>query len=173
MMNTETTLDKNTEKRKAFKQLGYSALDTVEITQGLNVLLANYHVHYQKLRNYHWNVKGNDFFDLHNTFEELYTEAIANIDAIAERVRVFGQTPMSTLKEYLEASEITETGTDLSPEDMVKEVLHDIRILLSCMMDITEVAAESGDNGTDDMLTGYIRDLEKKHWMLHAWLQQK
>lgn len=40
----------------------------------LNVLLADYHVYYQKLRNFHWNVLGENFFDLHNRFEEMYND---------------------------------------------------------------------------------------------------
>ncbi len=134
-----------------FKKLGFSALDTIEITQGLNQLLANYHVHYQKLRNFHWNVKGNDFFKLHEKFEELYDEARLRIDEIAERIRVFGQTPMSTMGEYIENAEIKEIRKELVAREMVVEVLFDIRILLSDMHSVVKTAQENEDTGTEDI----------------------
>ena len=137
--------------------------------KALNDLLANYHVHYQKLRNYHWNVKGPDFFDIHEKFEEQYNEAKLNIDEIAERVRVFGYTPMSTLKEYLDSSEIKETSTDLSGLEMVTEILNDFEILLSYLVDAADAALEIGDVGTQTIINGFIRGIEKKHWMFTAF----
>ena len=112
------------------RDLGPADRPGLPCTRALNALLANYAIHYQKLRNYHWNVKGSDFFDLHEQFESQYTEAIKNIDDIAERIRIFGETPMSTLKDYIETSEIKETGTNLTSELMVRELLSDYRILL-------------------------------------------
>src|ERR1041384_7583830 len=91
----QTQLDTKMAKSKPVK-LGWTAKETDKISKALNDLLANYSVHYQKLRNYHWNVKGSDFFDLHIEFEQQYTEAQQNIDDIAERIRVFSKTPVST-----------------------------------------------------------------------------
>lgn len=104
IMNTQDTVHeevKSKKKLRAYKKLGFTTQETADIVEPLNLLLANYHVHYQKLRNYHWNVKGPDFFDIHEQFEMQYNEAKLNIDDVAERIRVFGYTPMSTLKEYL------------------------------------------------------------------------
>ncbi|NNC94384.1 MAG: DNA starvation/stationary phase protection protein [Chitinophagales bacterium] len=158
--------------KRIYKNLGYTGMETLSIISSLNTLISNYHVHYQKMRNFHWNVKGNDFFELHEIFEELYDMAKLNIDELAERVRVFGQTPVSTLKEYLEASEIKEVGTDLSGEMMVKETLHDFETLLSMMVDVADAAIEIGDVGTEDMINTYIKNLEKRHWMFTAWLNE-
>lgn len=172
MITTEKTGIRSGKKNN-FKKLGFSALDTIEITQGLNQLLANYSVHYQKLRNFHWNVKGNDFFKLHEKFEELYDEAREHIDEIAERIRVFGQTPMSTMGEYLEEAEIKEIRKELTAKEMVVETLLDMRILLSDMHGVVQTAQETDDTGTEDLLTSYIQQLEKHHWMLSAWLNEK
>ena len=84
---------------RTFAKLGFSHLETAEIVLNLNKLLANYHVHYQKLRNFHWNVEGPEFFELHQKFEEQYNEVKVNIDDIAERIRIFDKKPMSTLSE--------------------------------------------------------------------------
>ncbi len=155
---------------KTHKKIGFTSLDTVEIVTSMNKVLANYHVFYQKLRNFHWNVKGADFFDLHDKFEELYTSAVTNIDEIAERIRVFGQTPMSTLKEYLKVSEIQESGYDLTSIEMVMEVLNDIEILDRYFVDVAEIAEEIGDVATTDLINTMLKNIEKEHWMLSAWL---
>ncbi|HYF68331.1 MAG TPA: DNA starvation/stationary phase protection protein [Ohtaekwangia sp.] len=165
----QTQLDNRMAKAKPVK-LGWTSEETEIIARVLNQLLANYSVHYQKLRNYHWNVKGSDFFDLHEQFESQYNEARDNIDAIAERIRVFGKTPMSTMKEYLETSEIKETGTDLASDIMVREVLSDYRILLEYMFTVVDAAADQGDSGTEEMVKVFINRLEKHHWMLSSFM---
>jgi len=154
---------------KTYKKLGFDSEETKDVVENLNKLLANLHVHYQKLRNYHWNVEGPDFFDIHETFEEEYNEVKLEIDEVAERIRVFGKTPYSTLVKYLEVSEIKETGTDLSADEMVKEILKDFEVLLSFMVDSIEAAEKIGDISTDDLITGFMKRREKKHWMLTAF----
>jgi starvation-inducible DNA-binding protein len=165
----QTQLDNRMAKAKPVK-LGWSAEESEKITNVLNQLLANYSVHYQKLRNYHWNVKGPDFFDLHERFEEQYNEARENIDKIAERIRVFSQTPFSTMQDYLKESEIIETGPDLPSDLMVREILSDFRILLEHMFAVVDVASDLGDSGTEDMVKSFIHDIEKHHWMLTAFM---
>jgi starvation-inducible DNA-binding protein len=151
-------------------KLGWTTGETEEITKSLNNLLANYAIHFQRLRNYHWNVKGSDFFDLHEQFEAQYTEATQNIDDIAERIRIFGKTPLSTMQEYLEFAELKETGSELSAELMVRELLSDYRILLQHMFMVVEVAVEHEDSGTEEMVKRFINSTEKHHWMLSAFM---
>ena len=165
----QTQLDNRMAKAKPTK-LGWTTEEIQNISAALNQLLANYSVHYQKLRNYHWNVKGNDFFDLHMEFESQYTEALKNIDEIAERIRIFQETPVSTLKEYLEMSAIKETTPSLNAELMVREILSDYRILLEHMFAVVDTAVEQRDAGTEKMVKGFIHNIEKHHWMLSAFL---
>lgn len=160
----------NAEKR-VFKKLGYNKEESEHIVNSLNQLLANYHVHYQKLRNFHWNVTGGDFFDLHKKFEELYNEAFANIDLTAERIRVFGMTPLSLMKDYLEHSHIKEVGTDLDSKAMVTEIIKDFEILVDNMNECAENVAELGDTATEDMLISFIKTIESNHWMLSSFLK--
>ncbi len=161
----------NTTEKRVFKKLGYNKDESEKIVESLNKLLANYHVHYQKLRNFHWNVTGGDFFDLHEKFEELYNEAFENIDLIAERIRVFGMTPLSLIKEYLEYAEIKEVGTDLPSDEMVKEVLRDFEVLAENMNDVAEKVADLGDSATEDMLIAMIKSIELHHWMFTSFLK--
>lgn len=157
---------------KEYKRLGFDSEESEKVVNNLNLLLANLHVHYQKLRNYHWNVTGGEFFDIHEKTEAEYTEVLGEIDEIAERIRVFGATPISTLKEYLEISEIKETGTDLSSKEIIEEILEDFEILFSFMVDAVESAREIGDISTDDLVTGFMRRREKMHWMLNAFIKE-
>jgi starvation-inducible DNA-binding protein len=165
----QTQIDNRMAKSKPVK-LGWSTEEIDNISRVLNELLANYSVHYQKLRNFHWNVKGSDFFDLHERFEQQYNEARENIDEIAERIRVFGKTPLSNMQDYLNTSEIKESGSDLPSDLMVREVLSDFRILLEYMFTVVDVAIEQGDSGTEEMVKKFIHDIEKHHWMMTAFL---
>lgn len=80
----------NTSPKKTYRKLGFTYLETAEIVVHLKELIANYIVHYHKLRNFHWNVDGADFFELHQEFENEYNVVKENIDVLAERIRVFG-----------------------------------------------------------------------------------
>jgi starvation-inducible DNA-binding protein len=165
----QTQLDNRMAKAKPVK-LGWTTEEIEKISQVLNALLANYSVHYQKLRNYHWNVKGHDFFDLHEQFEVQYNEARDNIDQVAERIRVFGQTPLSTMKDYLDQAEIKETTTDLQSDIMVREILSDYRILLDSMFAVVDTAVAHGDSGTEEMVKKFINAVEKHHWMMSSFM---
>lgn len=135
----------------------------------MNQLLCNYHVYYQNLRNFHWNVKGNSFFELHAKFEELYDEARLNIDEIAERVLTLRARPISNMSEYLTESNIKEAGNIESDKEMVKVVINDhFDHLISKLRKAIEAAGEVEDEGTLDILGGYLSGLEKNSWMLAA-----
>ncbi len=159
----------NTEESK---QLGYSKLQTAELVSALNKLLANYSIHYQKLRNFHWNVTGADFFDIHEQFEKQYNYAKVAIDDIAERIRVFGQTPLSRMADYLEVADIKEAPTDLTAMAMVREIIEDYETLLEHMFHAIDKAIENGDSGTEDMVKGFVKVTEKNHWMMTAFSQK-
>lgn len=162
-----TTLRKKTTDNDI--QIVRDRKETEKIVSALNQLLANYSVHYQKLRNYHWNVKGENFFDLHEQFELQYNEAKMNIDEIAERIRVYDMTPFSTMEDYLRFSEIQETGPEIPSEKMVQEVLGDFKILLKHMNKVVEAADIGADSGTEEMIKRFIKRTEKHHWMLSAF----
>jgi len=135
----------------------------------LNVLLADYHVYYQKLRSKHWNIIGKNFFDLHEKFEELYNDAKVKIHEIAERILTLRYHPMSKLEDYLKTSSIPEEAPLKSDQKMVDETLNDHKLLLKQMGKVIEKAEAISDEGTIDLIGAYIRELEKSSWMLNAW----
>ncbi|WP_378175432.1 Dps family protein [Aquimarina sp. SS2-1] len=155
--------------QKAYKKLGFTYLETAEIVVALNQLLSNYIVHYHKLRIFHWNVEGGDFFELHEQFEIEYNEVKVQIDTVAERIRVFGLKPKHTLKEHLKLSRIQEVERELTPISMVQEILKDFQILHDALLDVMNAALEAGDSATEEIATQFMRRLEKRHWMFTAW----
>ncbi|MEZ5007846.1 MAG: DNA starvation/stationary phase protection protein [Chitinophagales bacterium] len=157
---------------KVYKRLGFTHMETAELVTTLNKLLSNYQVHYQKLRKFHWNVEGQDFFELHEVFEEEYNSVKENIDDVAERIRVFGKFPIATMAGYLNVSEIVEVEKDMTSMEMVKEILNDFEILLTSMVEVIDAAKKIGDSGTYDLISGFIKRIEQRHWMLTAWSKE-
>ncbi len=144
----------------------------IPVVVELNTLLANYHIYYQKLRNFHWNVLGENFFELHNKFEDLYSDARLKIDEIAERILTLRYHPMSKFSDYLEISNIKESTPLQSDRDMVTELIGDHKILLEQMSKVLSKAETASDEGTIDLIGSYIRSLEKSSWMLDAWTKK-
>ncbi|WP_109298739.1 Dps family protein [Aquimarina sp. AU474] len=138
----------------------------------LNVLLADYHMHYQKLRNFHWNITGPHFFELHLKFEELYEDAKLKIDEIAERILTLRGKPLSNFSSYLSASNIKESDNTLVDHQMVSAILGDHQALLAQLKKVNIEAEELKDDGTLDITGTYIGELEKTSWMLNAWNQR-
>ncbi|WP_019241764.1 MULTISPECIES: Dps family protein [Bacillus] len=136
----------------------------------MNQQLTNWTVLYTKLHNYHWYVKGANFFTLHVKFEEFYTETATYIDEIAERLLTIGGQPVATLKETLEVATIKEANGGESADDMVKIILQDFTTLTKDIEQLLEVAEEAKDEETADLFLGIKATLEKHIWMLQAYL---
>lgn len=152
------------------EEIGLEEVKVKPIVDHLNDLLANYHIHYQKLRGCHWNVKGKSFFTLHEKFEELYTNAIATIDELAERILTLGKAPISTYKTYLEVSKIQEINTEgVEDVQLVSAILDDFSALIEIEREIMELTSQSGDDGTNDMINKFMQFKEKNTWMLRAF----
>ena len=149
--------------------LGLDEKKTAKTVEELNILLADYHLYYQKLRNFHWNVIGKNFFDLHEKFEELYDDAKLKVDEIAERILTLRYQPVSNLSDYLKSASVKESKSDLSDSQMIKALLDDHGTILKQLRKVADVADKGGDEGTIDLIGGYIRELEKTSWMLDAW----
>ncbi len=135
----------------------------------LNILLADFHLYYQKLRNFHWNIVGKSFFDLHLKFEEMYDDTKLKVDEIAERILTLRYQPISNLSEYLKISNIKESKSSLSDVQMIDTLIDDHELLLKQMRKVVAAADAAKDEGTIDLIGGYIRELEKTTWMLDAW----
>lgn len=151
-------------------RIGIEVTKAQELSKELNGLLANYQVYYQNLRGFHWNIKGSQFFELHLKFEELYTDAQTSIDEIAERILTLGETPMHSFEDYIATSSIEAKRNITDAEGTVGNVLAGLSVLLEKERSILELATTAGDEGTNDLMTGYIAAQEKIVWMLSAFL---
>lgn len=138
----------------------------------LNTLLANYTVYHQKLLRFHWNVRGENFFELHEVFEKLYQSPALKIDAIAERIQTLKYRPLSMLHQYLEKATIKEKDTFRNDREMVQEVLEDQSILIKNLKDAIQVAKITEDDATIYLLSSFLLELEKNSWMLYTWLSK-
>ncbi len=136
----------------------------------LNKQLADWNVLYVKLHNYHWYVKGGDFFTLHAKFEELYNEASIHIDELAERVLIIGGKPLATMREYLDTSRINEANKLVKAEEMVQDLIHDYQYLIEELKDGMDITGYENDSVTHDMLLAIREQLSKHVWMLKAFL---
>ena len=142
----------------------------MEKVEALNKLLANHDIHYQRLRNFHWNVKGPLFYTLHQAFEDMYTKAALNVDTIAERILALGERPFSTYREFLKNSDFDETSNHLNAKRMVKAIIEDLDGLISQENKYHEVA--EGDEATLNLLDNLIDTQEQDRWMLKAFLDE-
>ncbi|MNM75812.1 General stress protein 20U [compost metagenome] len=140
------------------------------LEQKINLQIANWTVLYTRLHQFHWYVKGPNFFTLHEKFEELYTEAARYMDELAERLLAIGGKPVATLKETLAIATIQETEGMLPAEQMVDAVIEDFRLVVTQLKEGIHTAEEAGDEASADLLLGIQTALDKHIWMLSAYM---
>ena len=152
--------------------LGLPKEQTLVIIENLNTLLANFQVYYQNLRGLHWNIRGKRFFDLHVKFEELYNDSQLKIDMIAERVLTLGGVPLHTFEDYLAHNSLV-IGKHISKDDIaVQLIVKSLSDLLVIERKILHLSDAITDEGTNSMMSDFIKEQEKTIWMMNAWLEE-
>lgn len=141
-----------------------------QVVKILNEQLSDWNLLFVKLHNYHWNVKGSDFFTLHEKFEALYNEAAVHIDEIAERVLALGVVPAGSLKEYLELSTLEEATGKENSREMVEQIVADFKVIVASAKKGIEIAGDADDETSVDLFTGIHVALEKHIWLFTAFL---
>ncbi|WP_127496302.1 Dps family protein [Paenibacillus glycanilyticus] len=142
---------------------------TKTVQQHLNRQIANWSVLYTKLHNYHWYVKGSQFFTLHVKFQELYEEAALHVDEIAERLLAVKGQPIATMSDHLKESTLKEASGKETAEQMVDQLIKDFSLVIDELKEGMGEAEEAGDETTADMLLAIHTKLEKHVWMLSAF----
>lgn len=152
--------------------IGISDDDRQRVVAILNTVLADEFLLYTKTRNFHWNVTGPQFNDLHKFFEAQYEALDDTIDEVAERARALGGRAHGTLEEFRTGARLGEKpGTVPAARDMLAILLADHEALIrSLREDIATVNDRHRDVGTADFLTGLLEAHEKAAWMLRAFL---
>ena len=152
--------------------IGLDTKKSEKLAEKLNMLLANYSIFYQNTRGYHWNIQGEKFFELHLKFEELYNSLQLKIDEVAERILTLGYAPRHRYSEYLKTAMIPESTEVNDGMKAVGNVLYALKTLLELQREILELSANANDEGTNALMSDYIREQEKLVWMYSAFLGQ-
>ncbi len=155
---------------KKFNYIGLDQKESKELAKELNDLLANYSIFYQNLRGFHWNIKGEKFFELHIKFEELYNDLIIKIDELAERILTLGFAPEHRYSVYIALSDIKEVNKTSNGIENVKEILESLKILIKKQRNLLEISDKMEDEGTNALMSDYIREQEKLVWMYAAFM---
>lgn len=154
--------------------IGLTDTQRAGVNQILSTLLADEHVLYLKTRNYHWNVTGPQFNDLHKFFEGQYDQIEETIDDIAERIRALGGHAPATMAEFLNLARIKEApGEKPNARSMLMNLSADHEtIIRNLRTDLVSCGEKYGDAGTNDFLTGLMESHEKMAWMLRAFVAE-
>ena len=137
------------------------------ILNSLNTFLSDLNVFYRKLQNYHWNIKGKDFFVIHSKLEEYYNEINSEIDEVAEHILTLGGQPLGTLKDYMNETKITEAENKKVDSNLVfSEITKDFSTLLQDVVEIKTKADENKEYKTSALMDSFVESYSKKLWML-------
>ncbi len=151
-------------------KIGLDKADSKVVVEKLNELLANYSVFYQNVRGYHWNIKGENFFELHQKFEELYDNLFSKIDEIAERILTLGSVPNHAFSAYYKLSEIEDSDYVSDGVTAIKQILDSLKVVIKLQREILDISDDADDEGTNAIMSDYIREQEKLYWMYSAYV---
>lgn len=157
---------------KTINQIGLDEAKSKALAEGLNQLLADYMIFYQNTRGLHWNIKGEKFFELHLKFEELYTNLLLKVDEIAERILTLGGTPLHTFDDYQKTTQIKSIKNISDGNSGITNVLDSFKTIIIKQRDLLNLAAETDDEGTNALMSDYIREQEKLVWMYSSFLNR-
>lgn len=152
--------------------IGLDTAKTQNLADVLNDLLSNYQIFYMNVRGYHWNIKGENFFELHVKFEELYNDLLLKIDEIAERVLTLGHRPAHAYSTYIEKSDVPERKDVSDGKEAVGNIVESFAKLIAKQREILATAGDAHDEGTVALMSDYISQQEKTVWMYRSYLGQ-
>lgn len=150
--------------------IGLDTAKSEALAAELNKLLSTYQILYMNVRGFHWNIRGNQFFELHLKFEEIYNDLLLKVDELAERILTLGAVPEHSFSRYLTLSSVSEVQGVHDGRACIESLLAGFRELLVAQRAISAKAGEAGDEGTASILSDYIQQQEKLVWMLRAYL---
>ncbi|PML80076.1 Dps family protein [Enterovibrio norvegicus] len=148
--------------------IGINEQDRLAIAQGLKHLLADSYTLYLQTHNFHWNVTGKQFRDLHTMFEEHYNALALAVDDIAERIRTLGVAAPGTYKAFAELSAIEDVDGVPSADDMIDILTRGHEQVVRTARDVLKLAQQADDESSASLVSDRMREHEKTAWMLRA-----
>jgi starvation-inducible DNA-binding protein len=143
--------------------------EQISVVIGLSHILADTYTLYLKAQNYHWNVTGPSFHQLHLLFENLYKEMALGIDEIAERIRALGHKSPGSFKEFKELSSIEDDPEKLESREMISSLIKGNEIISRKAQEASLIARKYDDEVSSGLLTSRVRVHEKATWMLSSF----
>ena len=141
------------------------------VANRLNPYLSNLVVLFAKFHDLHWFVKGKMFVQVHQYTESRYEDFADKLDAVAEKIIMNGEKPVSTLKEYLELATVKELDKkDYKDSDVLEVVLADIKLLRDQAVEIRKSFIEEDNFSVVAMLEEHIVGYEKEIWFLESMI---
>ena len=163
----------STKKTKSASiNIGINDADRQKIANGLSALLADSYTLYLMTHNFHWNVTGPKFNDLHNMFMGQYTEQWNALDIIAERIRALGHPAPGTYKEFVKLASIKEVDGVPKALDMVRHLVDAQEATARTARKLFTLVNDANDQPTADLLTQRLEIHEKTAWMLRSLLEE-
>lgn len=150
--------------------IGLDVNQSKNLAKDLNALLSEFQIFYINTRGFHWNIKGDKFFELHLKFEELYTNAQLKIDEIAERILTLGHIPLHSFTDFLKHASIKESSNVSDGKKAIVIILKSYQQIIKIERALLELSAKANDEGTNALMSDYIREQEKEVWMYNAYL---
>lgn len=148
--------------------IGINEQDRHDIADGLKRLLADSYTLYLQTHNFHWNVTGPQFRELHLMFEEQYNELAIAVDDVAERIRTLGFSAPGTYKAFAQFSSIEEVEGVPAASDMVAILTHGHEQVVKTCRDVLKKSQAADDESTSSLVSDRMRVHEKTAWMLRA-----
>jgi starvation-inducible DNA-binding protein len=148
--------------------IGINEQDRINIAEGLKRLLADSYTLYLQTHNFHWNVTGPQFRELHLMFEEHYTELAVAVDDIAERIRTLDVAAPGTYRAFAGLSSIEEVDGVPSATEMIERLTRGHEQVVKTGREVLARAQGADDESTAALVSDRMRVHEKTAWMLRA-----
>jgi starvation-inducible DNA-binding protein len=170
---TDNVLISHNENHTYMKaNLGIAEKESQQVALEMNKVLADEFVIYTKTRNYHWNVEGSNFMEMHKLYQTQYEQLDDIIDDVAERIRTIGHYTEARLKDYVQLTHLSEPDYTTEQNAQLKNLLQDHEAIIKNLRYLITLFAETNkDLGTSDFVTGLMKEHEKMAWFLRAYLK--
>lgn len=152
--------------------IGITEDHTKAVALELNKVLSDEIVLATKTRNYHWNVEGSNFMEMHNFYESQYEELDQIIDDVAERIRALGHYAEGRLKDFINLSQLDEPDYTTKQSEQLRHLLNDHESIIRQLRKLITLFGDTHkDLGTSDFVTGLMEKHEKMAWFIRAYLR--
>lgn len=152
-------------------EIGITPAHAQSVANKLQQLLADEQILYAKTRNYHWNVEGPNFMEMHLFYERLYNELAEVIDQVAERIRKIGHYAQGRLQDFLKQANLLEGEYTNDQIEQLRNLLSDHETIIRYLRnDIGDFEDKFKDAGSADFITGLLQRHEEWAWFIRSYI---